>query len=137
MAKNDYSRERSWILKKLNSGNTTQNELLNCVGAFSNKKKERVMQEKRLSEKDYKKRYNFLGNVYYLLSNESFDKKYYRKKQNKKRFKIKQRKKLPSGQMIDGIYESDFAMQGAAHAAKKYNDDRERKAAKLGIKLPF
>ena len=38
MAKNDYSRERSWILKKLNSGDTTQNELLNCVGAFSNKK---------------------------------------------------------------------------------------------------
>lgn len=110
---------------------------MNCVGAFSNKKKDRVIQEKNLSEKEYKKRYNFLGNVYYLLSNESFDRKYYSKKQNKKRYKIKQRKKLPPGQFIDGIYESDFAMQNLALAVKKYNEDRKRKAAKQGIKLPF
>lgn len=66
-----YKNERAWIRKKLNNG-TSQNELLNCVGIFSNKKKEKIMQQKNLTNQQYKKRYSFLANVYYLLSNEKF-----------------------------------------------------------------
>ena len=56
-----------WIQKKLLSG-VDRNELLNCVGAFSNKKKERVMKEKGLNDRQYRDRYDFLAKVYYLLS---------------------------------------------------------------------
>lgn len=58
---------RAWINKKLRSG-VSKTELLNCVGAFSNKKKERVKAQKGLSEAEYKKRYDFLAKVYYILS---------------------------------------------------------------------
>lgn len=55
-----------WINKKLNCG-VTREELRNCVGAFSNRNKKTVMAEKNLTEKQYKKRYDFLSKVYSLL----------------------------------------------------------------------
>ena len=64
-----YSKERRWIEKKVRSG-VSKKELLNTVGIFSNKKKEKVMKQKGLSEKQYQERYSFLARVYYLLSNE-------------------------------------------------------------------
>lgn len=44
-----YKREIAWIRKKLAAGVSKQ-ELLNCVGIFSNKKKEKVMQKKYLGK---------------------------------------------------------------------------------------
>lgn len=41
------------------------------------------------------------------------------------------------GRYIDGIFESDFAMRGAREAAKRYDQERERNAARMGVKLPF
>ena len=67
----NYSQERKWIRKKLESG-TSQLHLKNSVGMFSNKKKEDVMKKKNLNEKQYKKRWNFLFNVYSLLCDEEF-----------------------------------------------------------------
>lgn len=66
-----YERERKWIKDKIAKGQS-QDHLLNCVGSFSNKKKSRVMQEKRLTSTGYNKRYSFLSKVYYLLINERF-----------------------------------------------------------------
>ena len=68
-----YKKEYAWIYAKLRNGQT-QSELLNCVGAFSNKTKLRVMKDKKLTENEYKKRYKFLENVYYLLSSKNFNK---------------------------------------------------------------
>ena len=64
----NYNKEKRWINKKLRQG-VSKKELLNTVGMFSNKKKEKVMAQKKLSEKQYKERYDFLAKVYYLLSN--------------------------------------------------------------------
>ena len=61
-----FWRERSWIKKKINSG-VSREELFHSVGAFSNKDKKKVMEQKGLTEKQYKKRYAFLLNVYNLL----------------------------------------------------------------------
>ena len=61
------STEQWWIERKLKSG-VSREQLLHTVGAFSNKKKERVMKEKNLTEKQYRDRYEFLSNVYVLLS---------------------------------------------------------------------
>ena len=61
------SKEQWWIECKLKSG-VSREQLLHTVGAFSNKKKERVMKEKNLTEKQYRDRYEFLSNVYVLLS---------------------------------------------------------------------
>ena len=65
--KKSYRGEHAWINKKLRQG-IRPDVLRNSIGAFSNRKKETVMKEKGLSEREYKKRYKFLGNVYYLLS---------------------------------------------------------------------
>ena len=64
----NYNKEKRWIEKKRRQG-VSEKELLNTVGMFSNKKKEKVMAEKKLSEKEYKQRYDFLARVYYILSN--------------------------------------------------------------------
>lgn len=64
----NYNKEKRWIEKKRRQG-VSEKELLNTVGMFSNKKKEKVMAEKKLSEKEYKQRYDFLSRVYYILSN--------------------------------------------------------------------
>ena len=69
MARDNFYRERAWIRSKYSKG-VSKNELLNCVGVFSNKSKSRVMSEKGLSEKEYTKRASFLARVYYLLSSE-------------------------------------------------------------------
>ena len=65
----NYKRERRWINKKVKSG-VKRSELRESVGAFSNKKKKKVMAEKRLSSSGYEKRRKFLANVYYVLCNE-------------------------------------------------------------------
>jgi len=65
----NYNKEKRWIEKKLRQG-VSKKELLNTVGMFSNKKKEKVMAQKKLSEREYKERYNFLARVYFILSNE-------------------------------------------------------------------
>lgn len=70
-SKNKYINERKWIRKKLNSG-ISQNELRDCVGIFSNKTKNQVKKEKGLNDNQYSKRYDFLANVYYLLSSQKF-----------------------------------------------------------------
>ena len=64
-----YKREIAWVRKKLAAGVSKQ-ELLNCVGIFTNKKKEKIMQEKNINQKQYKERYKFLGNVYFLLNSD-------------------------------------------------------------------
>lgn len=69
--KKEEREARAWINKKINSG-VLQNELLNCVGAFSNKDKKDVMKTKKLNENQYKKRYSFLEEVYFLLSSKRF-----------------------------------------------------------------
>ncbi len=61
------SREERWIEQKMRSG-VSRETLLHTVGCFSNKKKERVMKEKNLTEKQYRERYDFLGKVYSILS---------------------------------------------------------------------
>ena len=62
-------RARAWVNKKLRQG-VSKKELYRCIGLFSNKKKDRVMQEKQLTEKQYKQRYDFLYNAFcYLESN--------------------------------------------------------------------
>ena len=67
----NFIKERVWIRKKIESG-VNPNDLKNCVGIFSDKKKKDVMNKKNLSSKQYENRYNFLSNVYYLLDNEKF-----------------------------------------------------------------
>ena len=67
----EMKKERNWIKKKIRSG-VSQNELLNSVGIFSNKPKEKVMKQKNLTEKQYKARYRFLSNCYALLDFEDF-----------------------------------------------------------------
>lgn len=67
-----YSKERAWIKKKLYRENVSQKELLNTVGMFSNKKREKVMAEKGINSAEYDRRYKFLANVYFLLFNEKF-----------------------------------------------------------------
>ena len=56
-----------WVNKKMRQG-VSRKELLHCVGAFSNKNKQKVMAEKRLNERQYRERYNFLAKVYVILS---------------------------------------------------------------------
>lgn len=68
-----YYREKQWIKKKLTSG-VSFDELYDSVGVFSSKKKEKVMQSKNLTSREYDERKKFLGNVYYLMSNERFEK---------------------------------------------------------------
>lgn len=64
--KDKYYKERAWISKKLNSG-VTKKELYHSVGVWSNKDKKKVMQQKNLTEKQYKRRYSFLLNVFNIL----------------------------------------------------------------------
>lgn len=64
-----YWKERAWIDKKVMQG-VTKKELHNTVGMFSNKSKKKVMAEKGLTEKEYRKRYNFLHNVFNILDNQ-------------------------------------------------------------------
>ena len=61
-------RAENWVNKKLRSG-VPKEELLHCVGAFSNKKKQKVMAEKKLTERQYKERYEFLSKAYIVLLN--------------------------------------------------------------------
>ena len=63
---------RAWIKKKIKSG-VSQRELYKSVGIFSNKDKKDVMKEKRLTSKQYDKRYDFLGEVFTLLFNYNFE----------------------------------------------------------------
>ena len=66
----DDRRARAWIRKKQSEG-VDKRYLLNTVGMFSNKKKETVMKQKRLSEKQYNDRYSFLARVYSILFDET------------------------------------------------------------------
>ena len=51
MARDNFYRERAWIKSKYAKG-VSKNELLSCVGVFSNKKKSRVMSEKIFPKKN-------------------------------------------------------------------------------------
>ena len=73
MSKN-YRRERAWIWKKIKKG-VKQDELRESVGIFSNRKKKFVMEQKKISAKQYAKRKELLGNAYVLLCNERFQNK--------------------------------------------------------------
>lgn len=63
----DYKRAKTWINNKLRKGNTKE-ELLYSVGIFSNKSKQKVMAEKKITSEQYNKRYKFMAKVYELLS---------------------------------------------------------------------
>lgn len=60
------NKAKKWIDKKLAEG-VSREKLRSCVGAFSNRKKKTVMAEKKLTEKQYRERYEFLSKVYSLL----------------------------------------------------------------------
>lgn len=45
-------------------------ELLHCVGLWSNKKKADVMKKEKLTNKEYDKKRKFLFNVFNILSSE-------------------------------------------------------------------
>ena len=62
-------RVRAWIRKKQSEG-VDKRVLFNTVGMFSNKKKEVVMKQKGLNEKQYEKRYSFLARVFSILFDE-------------------------------------------------------------------
>ena len=66
----NLKKERAWINKKLSEENLTPAQLRTTVGMFSNKKKSKVMAQKNISSEEYDKRYNFLKNVYFILSDE-------------------------------------------------------------------
>lgn len=66
-SKTSFSKERTWIAKKRAMG-VSDEQLLNGVGLWSNKKKEDEMKRRNLSSKEYDKKYKFLFNVYNLLS---------------------------------------------------------------------
>ena len=74
----------AWINKKVYKDNVDPRVLEETTGIFSNRKKEKVMKEKKLSEKQYKKRYSFLCDAHLILSNG------YKKREKK------QKKVLPS-----------------------------------------
>ena len=59
----------AWINKKVYKNNVDPRILEETTGRFSNRKKEKVMKEKKLSEKQYEKRYSFLSDVHFILSN--------------------------------------------------------------------
>ena len=67
MANGNYKKEYAWIKKKYKQG-VSKVELRESVGIFSNRDRKKVMKQKHLTSKQYDKRYNFLSNVYYLLS---------------------------------------------------------------------
>ena len=60
---------RAWINKKLRQG-VSRKDLYNSVGAFSNKKKEIVMKQKGLTEKQYQQRYDFCYKVFIALESD-------------------------------------------------------------------
>lgn len=57
----------SWVFRKISEGYTAC-ELRRNVGKFSNKPKERVMREKKLTDAEYEKRFSFLAEVFAFLS---------------------------------------------------------------------
>ena len=67
MSKTYISKEEYWIRKKIQAGQS-QEDLIRCVGSFSNKKKDLVMKIKRINDAEYNKRYSFLARVYDLLT---------------------------------------------------------------------
>lgn len=62
---------RAWIHKKIKSG-VKQAELRDSVGLFSNRKKEETMKMKKMTSKQYDRRYSFLEEVFFLLTYEDF-----------------------------------------------------------------
>ena len=113
--KDNYRCERAWIFKKIRNG-VTQNELRTSVGIFSNRKKKKVMAQKNLSEKQYKKRREFLGNAYVLLNYEDFNKKkstakkddYVIPKTERSAFRSREYKKSELEAMVDNIDDINF-----------------------------
>ena len=69
----------AWINKKVYKDNIDPRVLEETTGRFSNRKKEKVMKEKNLSEKQYKKRYSFLCDAHLILSN-GYKKRQFRQK---------------------------------------------------------
>lgn len=104
-----YTHERAWILRKINSG-VKQEELRSSIGIFSNRKKKKVMEQKSLSDKQYKKRKEFLGNCYVLLSNEKFKKKSEQIIPRNKRsaFRSRDYKKSELESLVDDINNINF-----------------------------
>ncbi len=66
MTKYEYRQAKAWIEKKERAG-VDRGMLRECVGRFSNRKKETVKAQKGLTERQYRKRYDFLAKVYSLL----------------------------------------------------------------------
>ena len=82
-----YKKEYAWINKKYKQG-VSKKELVNSVGAFSNKKKNKVMAEKKLTSKQYEQRKSFLFNVYNILTGGFKHKKKSNNKNSKGKMKV-------------------------------------------------
>lgn len=113
--KDNFRCERAWIFKKIRNG-VSQDELRTSVGIFSNRKKKKVMAQKNLSEKQYKKRSEFLGNAYALLNNEDFSRKRVNSKKKdyviprteRSAFRSREYKKSELEAMVDNIDDINF-----------------------------
>ena len=57
---------KAWVDKKLRQG-VNSKELYNCLGFFSNAKKEKKMKQKNLSSSGYDKRYEFCYKAFRYL----------------------------------------------------------------------
>mgnify|MGYP004628133925 CR=1 FL=1 len=64
----NFKKEHAWIEKKVKQG-VNKETLHDSIGIFSDKKKSKVMQDKKISAKEYNSRREFLSNVYYILEN--------------------------------------------------------------------
>ena len=60
----------AWINKVLNDEGISKRELYHRVGTFSNKPKNQVMKAKKLTSKQYERRYNFLAECFMILDSE-------------------------------------------------------------------
>lgn len=118
MSKN-YKRERAWIKKKLDSG-VNRDELRECVGAFSNKKKKKVMAEKKLSSAGYDKRYKFLSNVYVILCDEPVKRQSAKMTVAKSRPSNSKTLKKKRGSAYDYFYDTEYTSQHQAYREESW-----------------
>ena len=72
MSKKKNNNHREWIRKIMRANKLTQNQLYKRLTKFQKKSAYRVMKDKKLSRKQYKDRWNFIGECRMLLEVEDF-----------------------------------------------------------------
>ena len=65
-------KHRAWIRKTMRRKKLTSNELYKSLTEFHKKSQLQVMKEKKLNDKQYKERRNFIGECLMLLEVEDF-----------------------------------------------------------------